>query len=192
MMGLHLFILLAALLGAGKSWGEEKGMPSGDGRPSDPFVYHAENKRNPFQPPTAWLARFFPDQSAASGLTDLPQRRERREKELLESFQMDSLKLVAILFMGKSETDPNASTTELGEPVAMVEDPEGVGHVVRVGSYMGVNEGRVARIAVDELLVEEPAPRQGDPAAVRTITLQLHKTEEPGQDNVSTKTKNQQ
>ncbi|MEO5363552.1 MAG: pilus assembly protein PilP [Magnetococcus sp. DMHC-8] len=141
---------------------------------TEPFVYRAQDRRNPFQAPVAVL----PDESTGPG-----PRQQTRIKEYLESFQLDSLKLVAILFDVTSRSPAHLQ----GSPVAMVEDPDGTGHVVREGSYIGVNEGRVARIRDGEVVIEEPAPRPNDPPY--TMTLQLHKTEEPGRDHGPAKTK---
>lgn len=188
-MSVRLLLLIGALLGTGHVLAEEKGVQPVVSITPDPFVYRAEDKRNPFKPPIDWLAHFSSDLSPVDGSTEPSKRRDVRAKELLESFQMDSLKLVAIVLMKQSGTDAHPSAPSTDEPVAMVEDPEGIGHLVRVGSYMGVNEGRIIQIRDNRIEIEEPAPKMGDPTAVRTTILELHKTEESGRDHVSTKTK---
>lgn len=185
-----LFCLIGALLGAGNVWAEENSLQQLVRIIPDPFVYRAEDRRNPFLPPIAWLAHFAANVPTADAAVTASQRLNVRTKELLESFQMDSLKLVAIILLEQNEANSQTSTAPTNESVAMVEDPEGVGHLVRVGSYMGVHEGRIIQISEGKVMIEEPAPKLGDPTAVRITTLELHKTEEPGRDNVSTKTKN--
>jgi len=56
-----------------------------------------------------------------------------RAPEPLEAFDLGALKLVAVMQMG-------------GKHVAMVEDHEGKGYVVRKGSYIGRDNGRVVNI----------------------------------------------
>ena len=47
--------------------------------------------------------------------------------------------------------------TGTGNPVAMVEDPDGVGHVVRQGTEVGRRNGKVTTIRRDEVVVAELA-----------------------------------
>lgn len=57
-------------------------------------------------------------------------------------WEVDQLHLVAVV-------------TGTGNPVAMVEDPDGVGHVVRQGTQVGKRSGKVTAIRRDEVLVVE-------------------------------------
>lgn len=43
----------------------------------------------------------------------------------------------------------------VGEPKAMVEDPEGVGHVVELGTLIGKNWGKVTQIKPNALIITE-------------------------------------
>jgi len=43
----------------------------------------------------------------------------------------------------------------IGEPRAMVEDPEGVGHVVELGTLIGKNWGKVTQIKPNALIITE-------------------------------------
>lgn len=134
-------------------------------------TYHAEGKRDPFYPPEAWLARAFPDTPATLGETmDKTPGKIVRKKEFLETFQLDSIKLVAILFKVEGAT-----------PVAMVEDPEGRGHLIRAGNHIGVHEGQVSQIRDGEIIIVEPLPGRHDTTTTRTITLRLHQEQEQGQ-----------
>ncbi len=172
-MNVRTLFLIGLLLSGTDALAEMAAPPEIKMTGADSFVYRAQGKRDPFQPPVAAV----PDESA----NPRPQK-NRREKEFLESFQLDSLKLVAILF----DAEAQGWAPSNRDLVAMVEDPDGIGHIIRVGSYMGVNEGRVVRIRDGEVVIEEPATKPND--STRTTTLPWHKTEEPGRDDGPTKT----
>ena len=136
------------------------------------FSYVAVGKRDPFQPPTAWLDRKEVADEALVG--DQVVGKQNRQKEFLESFQLDSLKLVAILFkVGKQQ------------PAAMVQDPEGRGHVVRPGNFIGVNDGRISRISDGEVEIIEPIRRRTGGTSSRTIVLRLSDRNEENADSGS-------
>ncbi|MBF0139582.1 MAG: pilus assembly protein PilP [Magnetococcales bacterium] len=121
------------------------------------WSYKKTDKRNPFQPP--------PELAAAMEATragPAPEEKPKRVKEFLESFQIDSLKLVATVFRIEGHV-----------PVAMVEDPMGVGHLVQPGQYLGTNEGRIIEINDGTVIVEERLPDPNAPKPTRTVTLKL-------------------
>jgi type IV pilus assembly protein PilP len=63
--------------------------------------------------------------------------------------------------------------------VAMVED--GIAkkyYPLFVGTYIGLNGGRVAAILPDRVVVEEKAEKQDKKSQVRRLTVMLHKEEE--------------
>lgn len=60
----------------------------------------------------------------------------------LERFGLDQLKLVAVV-------------TRVATPYAMVEDPTGQGHLVRVGMLMGKDQAQVRSIGRDGLVLEQ-------------------------------------
>ena len=64
------------------------------------------------------------------------------DPEPLEAFDIGALKLVAIMQMGASRA-------------ARVEDPEGQGYVVRVGSYIGRDNGRIENITARSVEIME-------------------------------------
>lgn len=103
------------------------------------------NLRDPF---SSYLTRV-----AARGAAIIESQRDRllsREPELLENFDLSTLKLVAIYSMGESR-------------VAMVEDATGKGYIVRRGNYMGKNNGRIEKIDPDTIhLVEQVVNPAGD------------------------------
>lgn len=60
----------------------------------------------------------------------------------LQKWNLDELKLIAVV-------------TGTPAPYAMIEDPNGKGHVVRRGSYVGRNFGRVAGIEPNAVMIRE-------------------------------------
>ena len=101
-------------------------------RPSAPeptFTYNPVGKRDPFR----------------SFLADLESQRESESQRPLaatEQFEIDQYRLTALV-------------TGTSQPKAMVEDPAGVGHTLRVGSRLGKNGGRVTRISANGVMVTE-------------------------------------
>jgi type IV pilus assembly protein PilP len=71
-----------------------------------------------------------------------PSARRRENLAPLERFELGQLKLVAIIW-------------DIKEPKAMVEDAAGLGYVVKVGTPIGVNEGKVKTIKPSEITIEE-------------------------------------
>ena len=88
-----------------------------------------------------------------------------RAPELLEDFDLDTLRLVAIFSMGDKR-------------VAMVEDAQGKGHLVSTGNYMGKNNGRIEKLTTDTIfLVEQVVDPAGD-LIDRQVTLTLKEVNE--------------
>lgn len=110
------------------------------------FAYSPVGKRDPFR----------------SYLADLKEteKTSTRPVHATERFELDQYRLTGIIH-GTSQ------------PKAMVEDPEGVGHTLRVGSRIGRNGGRVTRISAKGIIVMEEFV---DPIGKRmrvTTTLKL-------------------
>ncbi|MBF0294120.1 MAG: pilus assembly protein PilP [Magnetococcales bacterium] len=127
---------------------------AGDPPPPEEAHYRFAGTRDPFQPPASLERRI------ATGEKEAPKVKER-PKEPLEAFQLDSLKLVAILF-----------ATDHKEAAAMVQDPSGKGHVIRVQNYIGMREGQVMEIGNGIVIIREP--QQAKAGDYKTITLRLH------------------
>jgi type IV pilus assembly protein PilP len=94
--------------------------------PEEVYSYSAVGKRDPFRSP----------------LDDLIIQSQSDSQCPLCKWEIDQLRLVAVV-------------TGTGNPVAMVEDPDGVGHVVRQGTQVGRRNGKVTTIRRDELVVAE-------------------------------------
>jgi type IV pilus assembly protein PilP len=92
----------------------------------DTYVYSPIGKRDPFRNP----------------LDDLVTSRAIESHCPLCRWAVDQLKLVAVV-------------TGTANPLAMVEDPDGVGHMVRQGTQVGKNSGKVTTIRRDQVVIAE-------------------------------------
>ncbi len=84
----------------------------------------------------------------------------RHRHEILEDFDLSTLKLVAIMRMG-------------GKHVAMVEDAAGKGYIVRQGNYMGKNNGHIKKITDDSVLLVEQVFNPAGDLENRNVALTL-------------------
>lgn len=89
--------------------------------------YSSAGKRDPFHP----LA-----------LKAKPSQRPRENLSPLERYEIGQLKLVAVVW-------------DIKEPKAMVEDATGLGYIVKIGTLIGPNEGKVKAIKPAEVVIEE-------------------------------------
>ena len=97
------------------------------------FIYQDQDKRDPFEP--------APPEAGGQALAG-PRPDQDRPREPLEAFPLDSLKMVGTIGQ-KSGIE------------ALIKDPQGVIHQVRVGDYMGQNYGHVTQVTTSEVdLVE--------------------------------------
>lgn len=99
-------------------------------------VYSSANERSPF----------VPEQRArqAAGNTG-PKPVENRNREFLEGFSLDTLRMVG-------------SLQNSGETYALVQASDGLIHRVQPGNYVGENEGRITAITESEILITELVP----------------------------------
>lgn len=67
----------------------------------------------------------------------------------LEMYELSQLKLVAIMKFGSKD-------------VAMVEDPEGKGHTLYIGTLIGKNKGMVSKMEEGKVLIEEKYRKRGE------------------------------
>ena len=121
-----------------------------------PFTYTADRLRNPFEPPPP--SRGDGERAAALAAPDLQRPRTR-----LEEFPVEALRMVGTL-------------EYKGAQRALVRDPLGDFHAVRVGDYLGVDFGRVRAIGAAAIeLVESIADGSGG-WVTRPRTLSLSDT----------------
>ncbi len=118
--------------------------PGGEIEPIPPIsspeivTYEAHDLRDPFQRRVARADEDIDDELVENGVRPDPDR----SREFLESFPLDTLKMVGTLELE-------------GENYALVRDLENVVHRVSEGNYMGTNHGRVVRVRADRVdLVE--------------------------------------
>ena len=91
------------------------------------YVYDADNKRDPFK-------TYFDEL--------MMQEKEQRNLSELQRFDLATLKLVGVV----------AGTAT---PMALIEDPSGKGHTIKIGSLVGKNYGQVKQIRRGEIDVQE-------------------------------------
>lgn len=128
----------------GKTVGAKLGMGSGEVKTEKPASENAPapekqngesqapavpviGKRDPFRPFTL---------NRASG------RRPPQNLSPLERYELGQLKLVGVIW-------------DIKQPNAIVEDAAGLGYVVKTGTPIGANEGKVKRIQPAGLIIEE-------------------------------------
>ncbi|MDQ6992299.1 MAG: pilus assembly protein PilP [Mariprofundus sp.] len=88
-------------------------------------------------------------------------RLSSRQREPLEDFDLDGLKLVAIFSMG-------------GERVAMVEDGTNKGYVIHQGNYLGRHGGKIDRITTSTVFLTEQTLNPAGDVINRQVTLTLN------------------
>lgn len=111
------------------------------------YSYNPVGKRDPFRSPLEELSRTRTDSQVQSC------------NEALCAWDLDQLKLVAVV-------------TGDANPIAMVEDPLGRGHIVRRNARMGRQGGRVTQILRDSVTVTEYIPTEGK-LIPNPVSLQL-------------------
>jgi type IV pilus assembly protein PilP len=103
-------------------------------KPYETFVYGASNLRSPFQPASPNLA---------NGLGVRPA--VRRNREFLEGFSLDTLKMVGTFKVGSSF-------------YGLIQSKDGLVHKVQPGNYMGQNDGKVTEITSNRISLVEIIP----------------------------------
>ncbi|AFL74767.1 pilus assembly protein PilP [Thiocystis violascens] len=121
-------------------------------KPIETFVYLPGERRDPFTPD----AEAMPPEPLIedNGLAPDPNRR----KEELEGFPLDSLRMVGTL-------DQDA------ERWGLVRTKDGIVHRVKVGNYLGMNNGQITNISEDaiqliEIVSDAPGQWRERPATV--------------------------
>lgn len=108
------------------------------------YTYTPIGKRDPFR-------TFFDSFEPAE-----PQQSVDADCGLLCQLELDQLRLVAVV-------------SGVASPLAMVEDPDGRGHMVRRGSHIGKRNGKITEIRRDRMVVTELLRnKQGQVLPVKT------------------------
>ena len=116
------------------------------------YSYNPIGKPDPFKP--------FIQLASREGL--------RKALTPLQRFDISQLKLVAII------------STSQGN-VALVEDATGKGYILKKGTGIGKNDGKVTKILKDKVIVEEVYQDIFGQTKTSEISLFLHKVEEGGE-----------
>ena len=145
-MGVVLAGFAAAGCSGGQSdlqkWIEEtKKRPGGriqalpEVKPYESFTYAAANLRSPFQPVRPNI------NGNQAGLRPS----SRRNREFLEGFSLDTLKMVGTFKVGKNF-------------YGLVQSKDGLVHKVQPGNYLGQNDGKVTDITQSKISLIEIIP----------------------------------
>ncbi len=142
-------LALAGLVAAGCSGGQSdlqkwiadtKKKPGGriqalpEVKPYETYVYSASKLRSPFQP------------QGAGGLNGQNLRpSSRRNREFLEGFSLDTLRMVGTFKVGSSF-------------YGLVQSKDGLVHKVQPGNYLGQNDGKVTEITGGKISLVEIIP----------------------------------
>jgi type IV pilus assembly protein PilP len=116
------------------------------------YSYNPMGKRDPFKP---FISKATVGKGKIRGERLVP----------LQRYNFSQLKLIGIIW----RDDKN---------MAMVEDPEGRGYVLRKGTLIGENNGRVTNILKDRVIIEEVYRNNSGKIKTKTASLKLHNTEE--------------
>ena len=142
-------VALASLAAAGCSGGQSdlqkwieqtKARPGGrikplpEIKPYETFVYSVSNMRSPFQPQG-------PNSLNGQG----PRKNEHRNREFLESFSLDTLKMVGTFKVGS-------------QFYGLVQSKDGLVHKVQPGNYLGQNDGKITEISAGKISLIEIIP----------------------------------
>lgn len=100
------------------------------------FVYQSGQLRDPFR-------QFVVEKDSAIDAVVAPQ--EDREKEPLEKYVLNDLKLIGTLHPADADW-------------ALIQDPDGVLHRVTVGNYIGQNDGQILSIDNTSVLLRQVLP----------------------------------
>jgi type IV pilus assembly protein PilP len=141
--------VLAGLVAAGCSGGQSdlekwiadtKKKPGGriqalpEVKPYETYVYSASRLRSPFQP-------LGPNAAGLAGVRPS----SRRNREFLEGFSLDTLKMVGTFKVGSSF-------------YGLVQSKDGLVHKVQPGNYLGQNDGKVTEITGGKISLVEIIP----------------------------------
>ena len=108
------------------------------------YVYNPIGKRDPFR----------------SFLSFGTRTEETTPRTPLQKYEIDQYRLVGIIW-------------GVDRPRALVEDPEGIGHVMEIGTYIGRNWGKVTQITAGEVVVTEEYQTLDGELVVNPIKMTL-------------------
>jgi len=147
---LPLSLVAAGLLVSGVAAAE----PAAD--KTAPFHYRPQGKLDPFKP-------FIKKETADQKRADL------KFLSPLQRYGIEQLKLIGIM-----------AGEDRQKKRAIVVDPKGKNFIIMKGTPIGQNNGRVAEILDDQVIVEEKTGEGGRKVKTKRIILDLHRVEREG------------
>jgi type IV pilus assembly protein PilP len=120
-------------------------LPAKKAEPSGGLRYSPAGRRDPFEP--------LPLKVKAG-------RRPRENLTPLERYELGQLRLVGIVW-------------DVKDPRAMVEDAAGLGYIVKVGTPIGPNDGKIRAIKPHEVIIEEGYVDFYGARKVRQVSMRL-------------------
>ena len=113
-------------------------------KPYQAYTYQSGEKglRDPFQTFYQQATEVAATEKDAGLTAEMEKEIKNRNREELESFELDSLKMVGIMKNEKNTW-------------GIIRDPEGTVHRVKVGNYMGRNIGKITNIFEDHIDLRE-------------------------------------
>lgn len=105
---------------------------------ADEFVYSSKGRRDPFKP--------LVEKNTPPIASPKKAQRPEKIKGPLEKFELSQFKLIAILVVQ-------------GKPHAMVRAPDGKSYTVKVGEYIGMNDGLVTDIQTKVVDIDQSGLR---------------------------------
>lgn len=113
-------------------------------KPYEPYAYKSSEAgaRDPFQPFYRQRQEEVADVKDTGLSKELEQEIKNRNREELEQFELDSLRMVGTI-------------QSVGDNWGIIADPAGVVHRVKVGNYMGRNIGKIVNIFEDKIELRE-------------------------------------
>ncbi|CAK0758408.1 type IV pilus assembly protein PilP [Gammaproteobacteria bacterium] len=127
-------------------------------RPYETFSYGSTGLRDPFESIIEPESQREQEPTAKS--TSNIQPDFNRNREILENYALDSLRMVGTL-------------ERQGERWGLVRGPDGTVHRVQVGNYMGKNHGNINQINEDSITLTEIVRDIGDSWRKREAALAL-------------------
>ena len=150
-------VMVLALMLAAPAWAQPAPAAAGDAVPD-------AMKRMQKAPAIDYAHLRDPFSSAlvmSRGLALKEQRlRSDHPHEALEDFDLSTLKLVAVYAMGPDR-------------VAMIQNAEGKGYIVRRGNYMGKHDGRITDIGANAIVLVEHVLNPAGEISPHRVTLTL-------------------
>ncbi len=106
----------------------------------DTFAYNAADRRNPF-----FLPKKREEKKSAAGTSNGLTPNPSRRKEELESFPLNTIRMVGTL--GQKDTT-----------WGLLQTTDGIIHTVKAGNYAGMNHGQITRISEEKIELTEIIP----------------------------------